>query len=93
MVRNPRQSINKYWEHPDVKFEYKASIQNKENTGHHTEISCIKEEVEVDIKSGQKIKTKSHRQKVWTKSQTKSQDKKSQTKSQDKKSQTKSEDS
>ena len=38
-----------YWEHQDVKFEYKASIQNKENTGNHTEISCIKEEVEVDI--------------------------------------------
>ena len=39
----------KYWEHQDVKFEYKASIQNKENTGNHTEISCITEEVEVDI--------------------------------------------
>jgi uncharacterized protein YhbP (UPF0306 family) len=33
----------------DVKFEYKATIQNKENTGNHTEISCIKEEVEVNI--------------------------------------------
>jgi hypothetical protein len=41
--------LHKYWEHQDVKFEYKASIQNKENTGNHTEISCIKEEVEVDI--------------------------------------------
>jgi hypothetical protein len=38
-----------YWEHQDVKFEYKASIQNKENTGNHTEISCIKEEVGMDI--------------------------------------------
>jgi hypothetical protein len=28
---------------------YKDSIQNKEKTGNHTEISCIKEEVEVDI--------------------------------------------
>jgi hypothetical protein len=41
--------LDKYWEHKDVKFEYKASIQNKENTGNHTEISCITEEVEVDI--------------------------------------------
>jgi hypothetical protein len=44
--------LDKYWEHQDVKFEYKASIQNKENTRNHTEISyffCIKEEVEVDI--------------------------------------------
>ena len=41
--------FDKYWEHQDVKFEYKASIQNKENTGNHTEISCIMEEVEVDI--------------------------------------------
>ena len=41
--------LDKYWEHQDVKFEYKANIQNKENTGNHTEISCIKEEVEVDI--------------------------------------------
>jgi hypothetical protein len=49
-VRQFEIRLNKYWEHPDVKFEYKASIQNKENTGHHTEISCIKEEVEVDIK-------------------------------------------
>ena len=41
---------DKYWEHQDVKFEYnEANIQNKENTGNHTEISCIKEEVEVDI--------------------------------------------
>jgi hypothetical protein len=40
---------HQYWEHQDVKFEYKASIQNKENTGNHTEISYIKEEVEVDI--------------------------------------------
>jgi hypothetical protein len=38
--------FDKYWEHQDVKFEYKASIQNKEN---HTEISCITVEVEVDI--------------------------------------------
>jgi len=41
--------LDKYWEHQDVKFEYKASIQNKENTGNHTEISYITEEVEVDI--------------------------------------------
>ena len=41
--------LDKYWEHQDVKFEYKASIQNKENTGNHTEISYIKEEIEVDI--------------------------------------------
>jgi hypothetical protein len=40
---------HKYWEHQDVKFEYKSSIQNKENTGNHTKISCITEEVEVDI--------------------------------------------
>ena len=26
-----------------------VSIQNKENTGNHTEISCIKVEVDVDI--------------------------------------------
>jgi hypothetical protein len=32
--------LNKYWEHQDVKFEYKASIQN---TGNHTKISCITE--------------------------------------------------
>ena len=44
--------LDKYWEHQDVQFEYKASIQNKENTGNHTEISCIKEEVEVDIVAG-----------------------------------------
>ena len=48
-VRQFEIRLDKYWEHQDVKFEYKASIQNKENTGHHTEISCIKEEVEVDI--------------------------------------------
>jgi hypothetical protein len=41
--------LDKYWEHQDVKFEYKASIQNKENTGNHTDINCITEEVEVDI--------------------------------------------
>jgi hypothetical protein len=48
-VRQFQIRLDKYWEHQDVKFEYKASIQNKENTGNHTEISCIKEEVEVDI--------------------------------------------
>ena len=48
-VRQFEIRLDKYWEHQDVKFEYKASIQNKENTGNHTEISCIKEEVEVDI--------------------------------------------
>jgi hypothetical protein len=48
-VRQFEIKLDKYWEHKDVKFEYKASIQNKENTGNHTEISCIKEEVEVDI--------------------------------------------
>ena len=48
-VRQFEIRLDEYWEHPDVKFEYKASIQNKENTGNHTEISCIKEEVEVDI--------------------------------------------
>jgi hypothetical protein len=47
-VRQFEIRLDKYWEHQDVKFEYKASIQNKENTGNHTEISCIKE-VEVDI--------------------------------------------
>jgi hypothetical protein len=48
-VRQFEIRLDKYWEHQDVKFEYKASIQNKENTRNHTEISCIKEEVEVDI--------------------------------------------
>jgi hypothetical protein len=48
-VRQFEIRLDKYWEHQDVKFEYKANIQNKENTGNHTEISCIKEEVEVDI--------------------------------------------
>ena len=48
-VRQFEIRLDKYWEHQDVKFEYKASIQNKENTGNHTEISCITEEVEVDI--------------------------------------------
>ena len=48
-VRQFEIRLDKYWEHKDVKFEYKASIQNKENTGNHTEISCITEEVEVDI--------------------------------------------
>ena len=48
-VRQFEIRLDKYWEHQDVKFEYKASIQNKENTGNHTEISCIKEEIEVDI--------------------------------------------
>ena len=46
-VRQFEIRLDKYWEHQDVK--YKASIQNKENTGNHTEISCITEEVEVDI--------------------------------------------
>jgi hypothetical protein len=41
-VRQFEIRLNKYWEHQDVEFEYKASIQNKENTGNHTEI-------EVDI--------------------------------------------
>ena len=48
-VRQFEIRLDKYWEHQDVKFEYKASIQNEENTGNHTEISCITEEVEVDI--------------------------------------------
>jgi hypothetical protein len=48
-VRQFEIRLDKYWEHQDVKFEYKASIQNKENAGNHTEISYIKEEVEVDI--------------------------------------------
>ena len=48
-VRQFEIGLDKYSEHQDVKFEYKASIQNKENTGNHTEISCTKEEVEVDI--------------------------------------------
>ena len=48
-VRQFEIRLDKYWEHQDVKFDYKASIQNKENTGNHTEISYIKEEVEVDI--------------------------------------------
>ena len=48
-VRQFEIRLDKHWEHPDVKFEYKASIQNKENTGNYTEISYIKEEVEVDI--------------------------------------------
>ena len=48
-VRQFEIRLDKYWEHQDVKFEYKARIQNKENTGNHTEISCIKEEVEMDI--------------------------------------------
>jgi hypothetical protein len=34
---------------PSLPIKYKVSIQNKENTGNHTEISCIKEEVDVDI--------------------------------------------
>jgi hypothetical protein len=38
-VRQFEIKLDKYWEHQDVKFEYKASIQNKENTGNHTEIS------------------------------------------------------
>ena len=36
-VRQFEIRLDKYWEHQDVKFEYKASIQNKENTGNHTE--------------------------------------------------------
>jgi hypothetical protein len=48
-VRQFEIRLDEYWEHQDVKFEYKASIQNKENTGNHPEISCITEEVEVDI--------------------------------------------
>ena len=31
-VRQFEIRLDKYWEHQDVKFEYKASIQNKENT-------------------------------------------------------------
>ena len=34
-VRQFEIKLDKYWEHQDVKFEYKASIQNKENTGNH----------------------------------------------------------
>jgi hypothetical protein len=48
-VRQFEIRLDEYWEHQDVKFEYKASIQNKENTGNHPEISCITEEVGVDI--------------------------------------------
>ena len=48
-VRQFEIRLDKYWEQQDVKFEYKASIQNKEYTGNHTEISYIKEEIEVDI--------------------------------------------
>ena len=48
-VRQFEIRLDKYWEHQVVKFEYKASIQKKENTGNHTEISYIKEEAEVDI--------------------------------------------
>ena len=48
-VRQFEIRLDKYWEHQVVKFEYKASIQNKENTLNQTEINCIKEEVEVDI--------------------------------------------
>jgi hypothetical protein len=32
-VRQFEIRLDEYWEHQDVKFEYKASIQNKENTG------------------------------------------------------------
>ena len=38
-VRQFEIRLDKYWEHQDVKFEYKVSILNKENTGNHTEIS------------------------------------------------------
>ena len=31
-VRQFEIRLDNYWEHQDVKFEYKASIQNKENT-------------------------------------------------------------
>jgi hypothetical protein len=31
-VRQFEIRLDKYWEHKDVKFEYKASIQNKENS-------------------------------------------------------------
>ena len=48
-VRQFEIRLDKYWEHQDVKFEYKANIQNKDNTWNHTEISYITEEVEVDI--------------------------------------------
>jgi hypothetical protein len=56
-VRQFEIKLDKYWEHEDVKFEYKTSIQNKENTGNHTEISCITEEVEVDISGGKPAST------------------------------------
>jgi hypothetical protein len=48
-VRQFEIRLDKYWERQDVTFECKASIQNKENTGNHTEISYIKEEVEVAL--------------------------------------------
>jgi hypothetical protein len=38
-VRQFEIRLDKYWEHQDVKFEYKASIQNKENTGNFNILS------------------------------------------------------
>ena len=52
MFRQFEIRLDKYWEHQNVKIEYKANIQNKDNTGNRTEISCNTEEVEVDIVAG-----------------------------------------
>ena len=43
-VRQFKINMDKYLEHQDVKFDFKANIQNKKQFGNHTEISCNAEE-------------------------------------------------